>query len=57
MEIIKKSILGVSNENTALDTEFVHNLFAEIGPLQLGVVLVFGLFKSVFLQKKYGLHK
>ena len=33
-------------------TEFALDFCAEIGPLQLGVVLVFGLFKSVFLQQK-----
>ena len=32
--------MGIRWENTALGSEFARNLWADIGPLQLGVVLV-----------------
>ena len=38
---MKQSSLGIEWENTVLCTEFAHNFCAGIGPLQLGVVLVY----------------
>ena len=39
--------MGIRWENTALGTELARNFCAGIGPLQLGVVLVFTTFECV----------
>ena len=41
-----KFISSIRWENTSPGTEFTHNFFAGIGPLQLGIVLVLLKFES-----------